>query len=432
MSTGADCEHGKSCLQSHNFVQIFRTFGLAIHPSKLALAWVATALTWLWGSVLDRIWVAADAGVNGQGIFKACCDFQPMPPDLSAMSGMSGPPVLMCPVLGGAGWMLTQHPWYALLFIVGCLLIWSLFGGAICRIAAVQFARDEKIGLGDSLSFVKQRYVGGFLLAPLLPVFIVLLVSLMLAVGGLFLRIPWLGDVVGSLLFVFAILGGAVIAFVVLGALVGGSLFWPTVAAEGSESLDAVSRSFNYIFAKPWHTVFYALVAFVYGSLCFLFVKLIAYMTLAATHCSVGLWCDKLDRLWTMPSFGELLAVSEQVSGIEHVSRWVIVFWVFLVVVAVWAFLASFWLSASTVIWFLLRKENDAVDLEDVYLDTYEETEYTPVDQLATPEPQPPATPAPAADETPKPADEPPPPSAADDQAGDDGDSAPDDEERQD
>ncbi|MCH7814734.1 MAG: hypothetical protein IID40_12020 [Planctomycetes bacterium] len=300
--------------------------------------------------------------------------------------------------------MATQHVWYALLFLLGTLAIWALLGGAICRMAAVQFARDERIGWRDAVTFARQRYFSGFALVPLLPVLMVLFAGLLLFLGGMFLRIPWLGDILGSLFFVLAIIGGGVIAAVTIGTIAGGSLFWPTIAAEGSESLDAVSRSFNYVGNTPWRTLFYGLVAIVYGSLCFLLVRAFAYLTLAATHAFVGYgtapfgwWLrdgvPKLDRLWSAPALGQLVPQPMETTGIESFSGAVIGLWVFLVLLLVWAFLASFYFCGSTVIYFLLRRDNDAMDLEDVFIDKYEEGDHA---AAAPPPASPPASPPPS------------------------------------
>jgi len=410
MTNGADSQQKGNWLESCNFVQVFRTFRMAVHPTKLVLALLAVLVSWVWGRLLDRIWAAADH----TRVFE---DWSAQQADCigSALAAVThgelgiGPGGLigsLMAMLQGTSAVLHDHTWFAILYFVPLLFVWAFLGGAVCRIAAVQFARDEKIGAGEAISFVKQRYFGGFLLAPLLPLLMVLLVGVLLVIGGMFLSIPYVGDILASLVFGLAIFGGVVIALTLLGALVGGSLFWPTIAAEGSESLDAVSRSFHYVGATPWRTLFYGLVAMAYGALCFLFVRFLAYLSLAAAHVFAGFgtspfgwWgvreegANKLDMLWQAPSFDRLFSTAGTVSGVEHFSHWVILIWVFLTVMLVWAFLASFYLCASTVVYFLLRRENDAMDIEDVYLDTYEETDYTPEGVPPAAEPAaPPAT----------------------------------------
>ncbi|MHC4065465.1 MAG: hypothetical protein ACYSUI_13350 [Planctomycetota bacterium] len=454
MSADADSRERASWLESCSFVQIFRTFRLAIHPTKLILALAGLVLTLVWGGLLDWAWRRADHGVansavwsyvtadssgpghveeaGSTGIFTAWRQYEALCVESAVASVIRGQlwgggldtasalgsmradagadsrlvaasGLVPCLILmaKGMGWLVTQHWLFALLLLLGALAIWALAGGAICRVAAVQYAKDERVGLREALTFARKRYFSGFLLSPLLPVLMVAFVGFIMALGGLFLRIPYLGDVLGSLLFVLAILGGAGIALVVIGALAGGSLFWPTIAAEGSESLDAVSRSFNYVGTTPWRTLFYGLVATVYGSLCFLFVKWFAYLMLAGTHAFVsfgtspcGLWeraegQSKLDVLWPAPMLGQLHSGTLTTSGIETFSGAVVAIWVFLVILLVWAFLASFYFSGSTVIYFLLRRDNDAMDLEDVYIEEYEEGEFKPTTPPSAEEPAP-------------------------------------------
>ncbi|HUU85885.1 MAG TPA: hypothetical protein VM243_20495 [Phycisphaerae bacterium] len=466
MTTGAESQRPLGWLESCDCVRIFRTFRLAIQPSKLILAFAALVLTLAWGGILDQLWSWAGQGADAQAIVAyqtgLGSDFYEPSPDQEGIFTIWAQHTARCiesaPRMGtfdalalliaGCGWLVTSHPWYTLLFYLGALIIWSLLGGAICRIAAVQFARDEKIGWREAVSFVWQRFFSGFFLAPLLPLLMILVVGVFLVLGGIFLRIPYLGDIAGSLLFFLALLGGMAIGLIFIGWLVGGWLFWPTIATEGSEALDAVSRSFNYIGATPWRTVFYALVAAVYGYLCFWFVRVLAYLVLASTHLFVGFgtapfgwWLrddgmSKLDALWAGPSMGMLRASGTSLTGVEAFAGAVIGVWVFVVVVLVWAYLASFSLSASTVIYFLLRRANDAMDLDDVYIETYEETEYKP--EAA----QPAATPADSAGSVPltvegKPPTEAPPPAdpaqAATEHAAEDtgqqGDAQPEDDE---
>ena len=60
---------------------------------------------------------------------------------------------------------------------------------------------------------------------------------------------------------------------VALGTAGGFNLMYPTIAVEGSDSFDAISRSFSYIYARPWRMIWYTMVAIVYGALTFLFVR---------------------------------------------------------------------------------------------------------------------------------------------------------------
>src|SRR5205809_4628950 len=54
------------------FTQIFRSFRIAIHPSKIILALLTMLLIWFGGWFLDRVWPAENSAVPGElGIYGA-------------------------------------------------------------------------------------------------------------------------------------------------------------------------------------------------------------------------------------------------------------------------------------------------------------------------------------------------------------------------
>src|SRR5262249_49644373 len=70
---------------------------------------------------------------------------------------------------------------YFLLVLLFTLATWSFFGGAITRMAAVEVARNEKIGLFEALRFTCNRWLH-YVSAPTLP----------LALVAILLVIMWL------------------------------------------------------------------------------------------------------------------------------------------------------------------------------------------------------------------------------------------------
>ena len=158
--------------------------------------------------------------------------------------------------------------------------------------------------------------------------------------------------------FPLAIFGGFVIAALLLGLIVGGSLLWPTVAAEGSDAFDAFSRSLSYTFSKPWKTIIYAIIAAAYAAICWWFVRWFTLGALGATRTFVGFgtspfgWWNrggegehvaKLDLLWPLSGAGAFYSWPDW-SGLtwyECVSAFLIAICVLIVMVLVWSFLAS-------------------------------------------------------------------------------------------
>lgn len=329
--------------------------------------------------------------------------------------------------LRGLCWFGTHDRLYALLFLVWSLLVSALFGGAVCRSAAVEATRGESIRAFEALKFARQKY-WSLLAAPLIPLGICIVIAIPLLLGGLFTAIPWFGDFFGGLLYGLALLGGFAIGVVALLGLFGFPLMWPTITVEGSEGTDALMRSFNYTGARIWHYGFYTLVLCVYGAFSFVIVRIVAAAGLKLTHTITGLWLNpctngagyfdagKLNVVWHMPSWadfswlpstGEMpfwgrLGYMPTGSFNEWMLKVFLAIWVYLVVGLVAAYLVNFFLCGSTQMYILLRRSVDATDWEEVY---YEEPE------TEEPEPLPaPVSPAPPAanDAASPPVDEPP------------------------
>jgi hypothetical protein len=189
---------------------------------------------------------------------------------------------------------------------------------------------------------------------------------------------------------------------------------YPTIAVEGSDSFDAISRSFAYIYARPWCAALYGAVALVYGAACYLFVRFFAYLALQATYTflSWAVWTggqslgedNRIPVIWRQPSWDSLYGNFHwaAMNGFEKVGAAFIWVWVALVAAVVGGFILSYCASSSTIIYGLLRRKVDATDLDDVYV---QESSDLPAQ---TPAETAPGTDAPAA----APATEPPPAAA--------------------
>ncbi len=304
----------------------------------------------------------------------------------------------------GVRWMILEHWVFATIFLLWSLVVWSVLGGAIYRIAALHFAREEKISISQALKFSGQKFLS-FFSAPLIPVVVILLVAVLLGLGGLLGSIPAVGSLLMGVLFGVAILLGVGVAFMLIGLLAGWPLMYPTIAVEGSDSFDAISRSFSYVFARPFRTVFYGLVAVVYGTITYLFVRFFAFLALSSVHAfaKAGVWgggaplsaeADKLDVLWQRPTFWNF----HQWNGVA-MNWWsglcgvLIAIWVLIVAGLVASYLITFFVSSSTSIYFLLRRKVDATDLDDVFIEEEEEQPEAGADEQA------PATEEPASSE---------------------------------
>lgn len=304
-------------------------------------------------------------------------------------SGANGWGVVPCVVLAvrGLQWMVYEHIWFAVLFWLPVLVIWGWFGGAICRMSAMGVARDERLSPGVAMQFA-QRKLLSLATAPLFPVGFVFVIGVVLALGGLFTAIPGVGELLGGLGMALGIAAGLLMGAVLIGGLAGFPLMWPTIVTEGSDAFDAFGRSYSFVFNRPWRAAFYAAVLTVYGAICYLVVRLFVLVGLKAARFFIGVGlagttragtgregATKLDVLWPAPTWDQLLPdrIALGTQAWDAGGQFLIGLWLTIVMGLLCAFAVSFFLSGSTIIYFLLRREVDATDIEEVYIDSDEE-----------------------------------------------------------
>jgi hypothetical protein len=300
--------------------------------------------------------------------------------DVPAPASAPGFVYYVIQAVGGLKWLLTQHLLFGAIFLVLSLAVWALFGGAIHRMSALHAAREEKISIVQALAFALGKWPS-FFTAPLIPLGVVFVLGGLVVFGGFVLgNWPYVGAPLVGIFFFLALALGVAIAFVLIGLVSGLGLMYPTIAVEGSDSFDAFSRSFAYVYGRPWHAGLYALTALVYGAVCYLFVRLFAFLALSATYMFMrwGVWTggealnetDKIPVIWRKPTWDSLYGNFnwDAMSGGETIGAVFIWLWVALVAAVVGAFLLSYVSSSSTIIYYLLRRKVDATDLDDVYV----------------------------------------------------------------
>jgi len=389
------------------FPKIFQSFRMAVQPSKLIIAFLAVAIICLAGWIMDfsktvvgssdgdtelQIYLT-NPGQLGQfieenkefkderkGVFSTLWQF-----DSARFHGVVNS-LLILDLWGvkaniikcfqGVKWALRYHPFYCIIFGLIKLAVLSVAGGAICRIAALQFARGEKPGLGEALRFSTRKFLS-FFAAPLAPVGIVIFISIFVYLLGLIGNIPRVGELIMGICMVLALIAGVLIAVVLIGTVAGFNLMFPAVAYDGSDCFDAISRSFSYIFSKPWRMGFYTAVAVVYGAICYMFVRFFAFLLLIAPYTAlrIGIFNNsKLARIWAKPEFVNLVR-----SNVEASANWAeslasfLVYLVLLVVIgSLVSFIISFYFSANTIIYSLMRNRVDNTALEEIYTQTEE------------------------------------------------------------
>ena len=416
MADEHDSSHRPTFYEASGLPQLFGVLRLTLAPSKLLLVLAGIFATFVLGGLLDYAWVATGHGVSDTAIGSSFTLIQPgalsdaenaaqshgvfevwRVHECDAIAGVLGSVWQLSPtalvvetarVVHGVTWMVRSHPFFALPFGIGTLLIWSFFGGAVCRMTAVKFARGDDIGWREACGYVRKRLLGGFFLAPIVPIIAIVLCFVILIVGGAALRIPGI-DSFASLLTLPAILVGFGITFLAFGLALCGHLYWPAIAVESCDALDAAfSRSVNYVLSKSIRAVLYALVGVAFAGVCWSIVSAVTSVSLMTTRAAVdfgtsywqyggeGAAGTKLAALWSTSGAG----------GLHSWPQWDALDWweyppalftgvfVLFVIGLTWSFLGVFYFNTCTTIYFLLRRDVDGIDLEDVYCDDDDES----------------------------------------------------------
>jgi len=216
-------------------------------------------------------------------------------------------------------------------------------------------------------------------------------------------------------LFVMAIvwplflIGGLFMMILSLGLIFGWPLMWATISTEGSDAFDALSRSYSYTYQRPLHYLCYAAVATLLGVLSWILVAAIAsavaYLSLWGLSWAAG--GERVEQIaaelprevktfeWSPRQIvaapivvdgGLAPAAPDAVVAIDastatdeaRLNRlgrygvWLIGVWLGMVKLVALGFAYSYFWTASTAIYLLLRRATDHTEMDEVYLEEQE------------------------------------------------------------
>jgi hypothetical protein len=126
----------------------------------------------------------------------------------------------------------------------------------------------------------------------------------------------------------------------------------------------------------------------VYGAICYLLARFFVLLGLKAARVFVGAGmgltyrpgagaagASKIDVLWPAPTWADLQPARPPfgAEGWDPLAGWLVGIWLAIVIALLCAFVSSFFLSGSTAIYYLLRREVDATDFEEVFFEDEED-----------------------------------------------------------
>ncbi len=241
------------------------------------------------------------------------------------------------------------------LMALWAVAVWGVAGGAIARVAVVQATTGGRVGLGTAARFAFRRafpLIG----APLTPLLVAALFAIGCAGFGLVLRVPGgVGSTVAVIFGFLPLLAALVMALILGGLAVGWPLMIATVAAEGEDAPDALSRSYSYVNQRLVKTLVHVAAAWAIGAAGLIAATLLARVVLALAAWGVGLGAPaQSDADATFAGWAGLVGL----------------------LVHAWVY-AYFW-SAAAILYLILRRDVDGTDWHDVYLPEQDADTFAP------------------------------------------------------
>ncbi|NBX30826.1 hypothetical protein EBR04_10375, partial [bacterium] len=260
---------------------LFRAAGTAFSPTVILLAALGALATWAGWSVADQLGLrgidpTADviaAAKLDDGLVLPPADGprggptslvpsrRSLPWLTAAVERLPGPardlvrllaiPFRPSATLAEMGAALARLGWF--------VLAWSIFGTAITRHVALSLVNEEAPGPVGATLYGSTKWLPSFNSALFVLVGVVAL-SIPGAALGLLMRTDW-GLAVAGAVWPVMLLGAVVLAILTIGVVAGWPLMVAAVGVERGDSFQAISTAFSYLYQRPLHYAFYALVA---------------------------------------------------------------------------------------------------------------------------------------------------------------------------
>ncbi len=139
------------------------------------------------------------------------------------------------------------------------VLVWSIFGTGISRHVALKLVGEETPGPVAATLYGSRKWVPSFN-AVLFVIVGILALSIPGSLLGLAMRTEW-GLAFAGAVWPLVLIGAVVLAILAIGLVAGWPLMVAAVGVERGDSFQAISTAFSYLYQRPLHYAFYALVA---------------------------------------------------------------------------------------------------------------------------------------------------------------------------
>lgn len=300
---------------------------------------------------------------------------------------------------------------FFLLLLFAVVSVWTLIGGMISRIAAMEYTRKQTISIPKAFEYIKARREN-YLIAPWLPMVPGGVILLGMVGFGFFHMIPWLGDIVFSGLgWVVMLVSGLVLAVISLG-LIGWPIMTVAISVDSDDAFAATTKPYSYLGQKGWLALGSGIFCTIYGSICLIFLCWLGSVGIYLAKWGVS-QTPRVAAVGRSPEFlfinapttfgwRTLLLEGARIEGNPVVENGVVQAtrlekyrdsltanqrtgaflasgWLYLAVLPLVGVGYSLFWSFLTGIYLLLRRKVDDVEMRDIYLDEEDDPVFAPV-----------------------------------------------------
>lgn len=347
------------------WLALFRSIGLALSVRQLLVAGLALCALWIGHVTVESIvvdqapmvilgwnlpaWNAESFGTLQSRVGLTSVTLRPWDDILRTST---------------AAWTSQETLAYRLKAIFLCawtFAVWSIFGVAICRLAARRFTRQEEGSFRKSIQFGLSRSVHG-IVSPLLPAAaaaVVMIPAVMIAMAG---RFPLFGPTLATVLSPLILMCCLAAATLLIAVVVGWPLMLAAIATDDCDGFGGLSRSYSLWTGRPWYFAWCLIMMGAVGAVVAFLANVLAQWTLSlANHVLI----------FGMGETAQMFAVSR---GVQ-----------LLLVLLFKAYCISFFWTNATIIYALLRQSVDGMPLDVMAPDHDERPERDPLPVVGMP-----------------------------------------------
>lgn len=336
---------------------------LAIRPERLFIAFLAVVLMTLALEVANAMTAPQETATDAMPMFTDLAAGHVSSAGEALGEGLRSLDVekVVRPVvgitLGTPRILFDAYPWTTVLCAVVLVVLWSIGGGTISRMAACDMAKGTAIPWPEALAFSVKRWPSLFG-AMLSPLVLVLILGGLISLVGILMTVPGL-DLIGGVLYGPMLVLGAMGVFILGAYLLAAPLLIPAVTCEGTDTFDAASRAFSYAIGRPIRLIFYVAILTVLGVVTTTLVMLFATATIGFVSNALSIFTGaRVDSITGMTAE----------SGTPAGTMRLVKIWNGIPLLLIGAYAVSYIHAASTVGYLLLRYLYDGQDIHELWM----------------------------------------------------------------